>query len=118
MIGKILNRAILKRQRTGRKVNGLPIYVNLRNRQLQTTKTETITDDKGYHYNVPSFDSKTGLDYKTPQQKYDAAYKRDGKVKRYDPKDLNKAVAAAKAKSDAKGRKMKAMAEAARRRKK
>jgi hypothetical protein len=116
MIGKILNKAILKRQRTGRKVNGLPIYVNLKNRELQTTKTQTITDDKGYHYNVPSFDSKTGLDYKTPQQKYDAAYKRDGKVKRY--KDLNKAVAAAKAKSDAKGRKMKAMAEAARRKKK
>ena len=116
MIGKILNRAILKRQRTGRKVNGLPIYVNLRNRELQTTKTETIGDKKMGFYNVPSFDSKTGLDYKTPQQKYDAAYKRDGKVKRY--KDLKKAEAAANAESDAKGRKMKAMAEAARRRKK
>ena len=117
MIGKILNRAILKRQRTGRKVNGLPIYANLKNRQYETSRTETIGDDKIGYYNVPSFDSKTGIDYKTGQQKYDAAYERTGgKVKKY--KTVKKAVAAAKAESDAKGRKMKAMAEAARRKKK
>ena len=114
MIGKILNKAILKRQRTGRKVNGLPIHYNLKNQEYQTTKTETIGDEKIGFYNVPSFDSKTGLDYQTQQQKYDAAYKRDGKVKKYKTKE--EAEAAAEAESDAKGRKMKAMAEAARRR--
>jgi hypothetical protein len=95
----------------------LPIYVNLRNRQFETSRTETIGDEKTGFYNVPSFDSKTGLDYSNNQQKYDAAYKRTGgKVKKY--KTVKEAVAAAKAESDAKGRKMKAMAEAARRKKK
>jgi hypothetical protein len=95
------------RRSTKYKVDGKRVYVNQYG-EYETTRTETIGDDKIGYYNVPSFNNKTGVDYTNPQAMYDAAYKSTkGNVKKY--KTKKEAVTAAKAESDAKGRKLKEM---------
>ena len=90
------------RRSTNKKLGGRRIYLNQLN-QPETSRTRTVSAGKGY-VNVPSFDTKTGEDFKSDKKAKRVARRRGEMSKRF--KDVDKAVKASIKESDKKGRKL------------
>ena len=93
------------RRSTNKKLGGRRIYLNQLN-QPETSRTITVdAGKKGKKFvNVPSFNTKTGEDFKSAKQAKRVARRRGEMSKRF--KSVGKAVKASIKESDKKGRKL------------